>query len=99
MNNFCFVCCILYFMLYMQLLIEGANDLLLSLYKKHIKDKPLISTQQNSKTEEEMEIFEADNEKLDEDDLTGCFTLTQSKNEDGLTFTECDDKSRVYNFR
>lgn len=42
-----------------------------------------------------MEIFEADNEKLDEDDFNGCFTLTQSRNEDGLTFIECDDKSRV----
>lgn len=98
MNHFCFVCSILYFMLSMQLLIEGENDLLLNLYKKHIKDKPQISTQQNSKTKEEMEIFEADNEKLDEDELNGCFTLTQSKNEDGLTFTECDDKSRVYCF-
>lgn len=35
------------------------------------------------------------NEELDEDDFNNCFTLTQSKNEGGLTFTERTPKSQV----
>lgn len=45
-----------------------------------------------------MEVYDnLNNEELDEDNFNNCFTLTQSKNEDGLTFTECADESRVYN--
>jgi len=68
------------------------------LYKTHIKDKPIISTQKNT-TNEELEINENLNndEELNENDLNNCFTLTQSKNEDGLTFTECANETRVYN--
>jgi len=68
------------------------------LYKKHIKDKPIISTQKDT-TNEELEVNENLNndEELDENDLNNCFTLTQSKNEDGLTFTECANETRVYN--
>jgi hypothetical protein len=69
------------------------------LYKTHIKDKPIISTQKNT-TNEELEINENLNndEELNENDLNNCFTLTQSKNEDGLTFTECANETRVYKF-
>lgn len=56
-----------------------------------------MSTQKNT-TNEELEIYDnLNNEGLDEDDFNSCFTLTQNKNEDGLTFTECADESRVYN--
>ncbi|KAL5241016.1 hypothetical protein ACI65C_008426 [Semiaphis heraclei] len=77
------------------LLVKGADDLLLNLYKTHIKDKPIISTQKNT-TNEELEVYDniLNNEELDEDDFNNCFTLTQSKNEDGLTFTECANESR-----
>lgn len=83
--------------LFLQLLIKGADDLLLNLYKTHIKDKPIISTQKNT-INEESEVYDniLNNEELDEDDLNHCFTLTQSKNEDGMTFTECANESRVY---
>lgn len=67
------------------------------MYKTHIKDKPIISTQKNT-TNEELEVYDnLNNEELDEDNFNNCFTLTQSKNEDGLTFTECANESRVYN--
>lgn len=68
------------------------------MYKTHIKDKPIISTQKDI-TNEELEVNENLNndEGLDENDLNNCFTLTQSKNEDGLTFTECANETRVYN--
>ncbi|XP_060837533.1 DNA repair endonuclease XPF isoform X2 [Rhopalosiphum padi] len=77
------------------LLVQGADTLLLNLYKTHIKDKPIISTQKNT-TNEELEINENLNndEELNENDLNNCFTLTQSKNEDGLTFTECANETR-----
>ncbi|XP_025200940.1 DNA repair endonuclease XPF [Melanaphis sacchari] len=77
------------------LLVQGADTLLLNLYKKHIKYKPIISTQKNT-INEELEINENLNndEELDENDLNNCFTLTQSKNEDGLTFTECANETR-----
>lgn len=76
------------------LLVKGADDLLLYLYKTHIKDKPIISTQKNT-TNEELEVYDnLNNEELDEDNFNNCFTLTQSKNEDGLTFTECANESR-----
>ncbi|KAL4098991.1 hypothetical protein QTP88_023494 [Uroleucon formosanum] len=76
------------------LLVKGADDLLLNLYKTHIKDKPLISTQKNT-TNEELEVYDnLNNEELDEENFNNCFTLTQSKNEDGLTFTECANESR-----
>jgi len=66
------------------------------LYKTHIKDKPIVSSQKNT-TNEELEIYDnLNNEELDEDNINNCFTLTQSKNEDGLTFTECANESRVY---
>jgi len=78
------------------LLIKGANALLLNLYKMLIKDKqPIALTQTNTTTEEEMEIFnDVNDDQLENDDLNNCFTLTQSKNEDGLTFTECANESR-----
>lgn len=68
------------------------------MYKTHIKDKPIISTQKDT-TNEELEVNENSNndEELDENDLNNCFTLTQSKNEDGLTFTECANETQVYN--
>ncbi|CAI6366875.1 unnamed protein product [Macrosiphum euphorbiae] len=76
------------------LLVKGADDLLLNLYKTHIKDKPIISTQKNT-TNEESDVYDnLNNEELDEDNFNNCFTLTQSKNEDGLTFTECANESR-----
>lgn len=66
------------------------------MYKTHIKDKPIVSSQKNT-TNEELEIYDnLNNEELDEDNINNCFTLTQSKNEDGLTFTECANESRVY---
>lgn len=70
------------------------------MYKTHIKDKPLIPTQKNTTTEEETEVCDdINNEELIEDDFNNCFTLTQNKNEDGLTFTECANESRVlYSF-
>lgn len=68
----------------------------MQLYKTHIKDKPLISTQTNITTKEEIEVNDAKNEGLDEEnDINNCFTLTQSKTDDGLTFTECANESRV----
>lgn len=67
------------------------------MYKTHIKDKPLISTQKNT-TNEELKVYDdLNNEELDEENFNNCFTLTQSKNEDGMTFTECANESRVYN--
>lgn len=43
-----------------------------------------------------MEVFDnVSNDELDEDDVNNCFTLTQSKNEDGLTFTERDNGAQV----
>lgn len=77
------------------LLVQGADTLLLNLYKTHIKDKPIISTQKDT-TNEELEVNENLNndEELDENDLNNYFTLTQSKNEDGLTFTECANETR-----
>jgi len=46
-----------------------------------------------------MEIFnDVNDDQLENDDLNNWFTLTQSKNEDGLTFTECANESRVYNY-
>lgn len=84
-------------LLFGQLLVKGADNLLLNLYKTHIKDKPIVSTQKNTTTEEEIEDFNINNEELDEDELNNCFTLTQRKNDDGLTFTECANESWVYN--
>lgn len=56
----------------------------------------MISTQTNITTKEENQVYdEPNNEELDEDDVNDCFTLTQSKNDDGLTFTECTNESRV----
>lgn len=81
--------------LFLKLLIKGADTLLLNLYKIHIKEKPILLTQKNTTTKEEMEVFEENNEELDEEEFSNCFTLTQSKNEDGLTFTECANESRV----
>lgn len=71
------------------------NDLLLNLYKTHIKDKPIISTQNNKPENEEEIIDEINIVEFEEDNVTSSFTLTQSKNEDGLTFTECVNESRV----
>lgn len=46
-----------------------------------------------------MEVFNIENnDELDEDTVNNCFTLTQSKNEDGLMFTECDNESRVLSY-
>lgn len=81
--------------LFLKLLVKGADTLLLNLYKIHIKEKPIILTQKNTTAKEEMEIFEINNEELDEEETINCFTLTQSKNEDGLTFIECTNESRV----
>lgn len=84
--------------MFIQFLVQGADALLLNLYKTHIKDKPIISTQKDT-TNEQLEVNENLNndEELDENDLNNCFTLTQSKNEDGLTFTECANETRVFN--
>lgn len=47
-------------------------------------------------TKEEIEPYYTNNEELDEEDnVNNCFTLTQSKNNDGLTFTECANESQV----
>lgn len=76
------------------LLVKGADDLLLNLYKTHIKDKPITSVQKNT-TNEELEVYDnLNNEELDEDNFNNCFTLTQCKNEDGLMFTEYANESR-----
>lgn len=46
-----------------------------------------------------MAVFDdMNNEELIEEDINNCFTLTQNKNEDGLTFTECANESQVYFF-
>jgi hypothetical protein len=67
------------------------------LYKTHIKHKPIIPTQKNATDEKEMEIFDDINdEELIEEDFNNCFTLTQNKNEDGLTFTERVNESQVF---
>lgn len=78
---------------------KGADNLLLDLYKTHIKDTLTIPAQNNTTIKEEIKICD-DNEELDEDDYNNCFTLTQSKNENGLIFTECANESRVgiYNY-
>lgn len=81
----------------MQILVNGADNLLLNLYKTHIKNKPVVSTQKNTTTEEVIEDININNEELNEDEFNNCFTLTQKKNEDGLTFTECANESWVYN--
>lgn len=61
----------------------------------HIKDKPIISTQKN-KPESNDEIIDDENVvEFEEDNITSSFTLTQSKNDNGLTFTECANDSRV----
>lgn len=65
------------------------------MYKTHIKDKPIVPTQKNTTSEEEMVDDDINNEEFIEDDFNNCFTLTQNKNEVGLTFTECDNESRV----
>lgn len=83
----------------MQLLVKGADNLLLSLYNTHIKDKPIILTQKNTSKEETEDNSlddEKNNEELNEDDLKNCFTLTQSSNKDGITFTEYANESPVY---
>lgn len=58
-------------------------------------------TQKNT-SKEGTEINISDDEisdnKLNEDDFKNCFTLTQSKNEDGITFTEYANESLVYIF-
>lgn len=57
----------------------------------------MITTQNNTIVKEE-EINTCNhlvNQELDEDDLNNCFTLTQTKNKDGLTFTECTPEYRV----
>lgn len=85
-------------MVYSQLLVKGADTLLLNLYNTHIKEKPIIPTQKNTMIKDEMEVNECgnvNNEEFNIEDLNN-FTLTQSQNEDGLIFTECANKPQVY---
>lgn len=73
--------------------------MLLNLYKTYIKDKLIVPTQKSTTTKDEIEIYDnLNNKELYEDALNNCFTLTQSRNEDGLIFTERINESLVYYF-